>query len=159
MKQCPFHIVLVEPEIPPNTGNISRLCAGTASVLHLVEPLGFKITDSTLKRAGLDYWEHVSIHRHRDWDTFLDSEKPKSMWLFSTKAQHSLWDVKFQPGDYLVFGSETKGLPDSIRAAYADRLVRIPMPGEAVRSINLSNSAAIALYEALRQTSRSQSGS
>jgi len=150
----PFNIVLVEPEIPPNTGNIARLCAATGSLLHLVGRLGFSIDDKHLKRAGLDYWEHVTMHR---WDTLeeLRSSAPHGRFFYlSTKVARSYLAAVFQPGDFLVFGRETKGLPEELLAANPDDCITIPMPAGAVRSLNLSTSAGIVLYEALRQSGR-----
>jgi len=146
-----FHIVLVEPEIPGNTGNISRTCAATGTWLHLVRPLGFTINDKYLKRAGLDYWPHVKVEYH---DSFREVEERYANHRFffaTTKATKTYSDYRFQDGDFFVFGKETAGLPEEILQAHPDALMRIPMTG-AVRSLNLSNSAAIVLYEALRQT-------
>ncbi len=147
----PLQIVLVEPEIPPNTGNIARLCAATGSVLHLVEPLGFKITDRHLRRAGLDYWPSVDLRRHASWDAWLRDAAPERRWLFSTGGARSIYDVEFRPGDALVFGCESRGLSDAQLAAHGDRVVGIPIRTHAVRSLNLSGAVSIALYEALRQ--------
>ncbi len=147
-----FNIVLVEPEIPPNTGNIARLCAATGTVLHLVEPLGFSIDDRQLKRAGLDYWDSVEV---RLWPGFeqLRSTFPQGRFFFlSTKPAKSYLDAVFCPGDFLVFGKETKGLPEELLRTNPDTAITIPMPAGAVRSLNLSTSAGIVLYEALRQT-------
>jgi tRNA (cytidine/uridine-2'-O-)-methyltransferase len=150
----PFNIVLVEPEIPPNTGNIARLCAATGSILHLVGRLGFSIDDKHLKRAGLDYWQHVAVHR---WDTLGELQSSASQGRFfylSTKVARSYLAVAFQPGDFLVFGRETRGLPEELLNANPDTCITIPMPAGAVRSLNLSTSAGIVLYEALRQSGR-----
>jgi len=149
----PFQIVLVKPEIPPNTGNIARLCAATGTPLHLVGPMGFRLSDKSLRRAGLNYWEAVELHAHGDWDDFrkvvpLTAER---VHLFSTAGQRSLFDAKFQPGDVLIFGSESIGLPDPLLREFPDRVLGIPMCTGDVRSLNLSTSAGIALYEALRQ--------
>ncbi len=146
-----LHIVLVEPEIPPNTGNIARLCACTACHLHLIHPLGFEISDRTLRRAGLDYWQHVNIQEYKDWHTFQQRVPVQAtLYTFSTHAQTSLWQCRFRPGDVLVFGPETRGLSDDILQHGCG--VRIPMRDDApVRSLNLSNACAIAVYEALRQ--------
>jgi tRNA (cytidine/uridine-2'-O-)-methyltransferase len=146
-----FHIVLVEPEIPANTGNISRTCAATGTYLHLVHPLGFQTDDKTLKRAGLDYWHSVKLEYH---DSFADVQAKyvgNRFFFATTKASKRYSDIQFQDGDFLVFGKETKGLPDSILKEHPDTLMRMPM-SDAVRSLNLSNSAAIIVYEALRQT-------
>lgn len=150
----PFHIVLVEPQIPPNTGNIARLCGATGTVLHLIKPLGFSIDDRQLKRAGLDYWEAVDI---RVWDSLraLEAAFPAARWWYtSKKAVRSHVQVGFQPGDMLVFGKETEGLPESLLTAHPDCTVRIPIFSPIVRSLNLSTSAGIILYEALRQVGR-----
>ncbi|GAW91302.1 tRNA (uridine(34)/cytosine(34)/5-carboxymethylaminomethyluridine(34)-2'-O)-methyltransferase TrmL [Calderihabitans maritimus] len=145
-----MHIVLVEPEIPQNTGNIVRTCAATGSILHLVRPLGFSTEDRYLKRAGLDYWHLVEIHYH---DSFAEVRRkyPEATFYFATtKAARHYTAVRYQPGDFLVFGKETKGLPEDLLKANAEYCIRIPMINEA-RSLNLSNSVAIVLYEALRQ--------
>jgi tRNA (cytidine/uridine-2'-O-)-methyltransferase len=150
----PFNIVLVEPEIPPNTGNIARLCAATGSTLHLVGRLGFAIDDKHLKRAGLDYWEHVTVHR---WDTLEELQSSASQGRFfylSTKVARSYLAAVFQPGDFLVFGRETRGLPEELLNSNPDTCITIPMPAGVVRSLNLSTSAGIVLYEALRQSGR-----
>lgn len=147
-----FHIALIEPEIPPNTGNIARLCAATGTELHLVGTLGFSLDDRYLRRAGLDYWEHVRLNR---WNSLaeLQTALPDSRYYFlSTKANRSYLDVAYRPGDVLVFGRETKGLPEELLQANPDTAITIPMPAGAVRSLNLSTSAGIVLYEALRQT-------
>lgn len=152
MTQEPFHIVLIEPEIPPNTGNIARLCAGTGTVLHLVGKLGFSLDDRYLKRAGLDYWPHVQLQR---WDDFaaLQAAFPQGrFWLTSKKARKTHLQADFRPGDFLVFGKETQGLPEALIDAHADTTLRIPLFCDAVRSLNLSTAAGIVLYEALRQT-------
>lgn len=149
----PFHIVLVEPEIPPNTGNIARLCGATRTVLHLVGKLGFSTDDRTLKRAGLDYWHTVDI---RYWPSLeeLAAAFPSGRFIYtSKKAAKSYVDMEFYEGDFIVFGKETKGLQEDILAAHPDSCVRIPIFSE-VRSINLATSAGIILYEALRQTGR-----
>lgn len=147
----PLHVVLVEPEIPPNTGNIARLCAATGSVLHLIEPLGFKITDRHLRRAGLDYWPSVDLRRYTSWDLWLRDAAPERRWLFTTGGARSVFDVEFQPGDALVFGCESRGLSDAQLAADPGRGVGIPIRSDAVRSLNLSGAVSIALFEALRQ--------
>ena len=148
----PFHIVLVEPEIPPNTGNIGRLCAATDSHLHLVGQLGFSIDDKQVRRAGLDYWPHVKLHR---WDSLeqLQKEYPEARyWYMSKKAEHNYTQVEFAAGDFLVFGKETLGLPEELLDQVGEQALRIPIFTPAVRSLNLANSAAIILFEALRQT-------
>ena len=147
-----LHVVLVEPEIPPNTGNISRTCAATGCVLHLVKPLGFDIDDRTLKRAGLDYWPYVTIEVHESFDEFLEKYKGRRMWLSTTKGQQRYTDVKYQDEDMLLFGKETAGLPRPFIAVHQEQAIRIPMSeGTRLRSFNLSNSVAIVLFEALRQ--------
>ncbi len=146
-----MHIVFVEPEIPPNSGTTARLCAATNTTFHLVGPLGFSLEDRYLKRAGLDYWPYVDVHSYSDWDNFLQCRPPGRMLAFSARATESYTRVSYRPDDLLVFGSETHGLPESIRTGLADALYTIPMEGKHVRSLNLSNAAAIVLYEALRQ--------
>lgn len=145
-----FNIVLVEPEIPPNTGNIGRLCLATGSALHLIKPLGFSIDDRELKRAGLDYWKEVEV---RLWDSFealTTSLDPGARFFFlTTKTDHAFWDVAFRPGDFLVFGRETKGLPGPMLAAHPEELLTIPMCG--TRSLNLATAVGIVLFEAMRQ--------
>jgi tRNA (cytidine/uridine-2'-O-)-methyltransferase len=148
-----FNIVLVEPEIPPNTGNIGRLCLGTGSTLHLVKPLGFSLDDRELKRAGLDYWKEVDV---RLWDSFaeLQAQEPEQRFFFlTTKSDRAYYDVNFRPGDFLVFGRETKGLPESLLAARRDELLTIPMRG--TRSLNLATAVGIVLFEAVRQQAQS----
>ena len=150
-----FRIVLVEPQIPPNTGNIGRLCIATKSELHLVEPLGFDITEKAVRRAGLDYWKHINLTTHKNYLDFRSSVDPKAnLWFFTKFAEKSLYQARFSPGDYLVFGKETTGLPQEVHEKEPkDHLLRVPMPGsEIVRSLNLAGTAHIALYEALRQT-------
>ncbi|NIQ02668.1 MAG: tRNA (uridine(34)/cytosine(34)/5-carboxymethylaminomethyluridine(34)-2'-O)-methyltransferase TrmL [Nitrospinaceae bacterium] len=147
-----LHVVLVEPEIPSNTGSIGRLCLATQSTLHLVEPLGFEITDSRLKRAGLDYWHHLDVVVHPGLDAFFDSLPENApLALFSKKVEASYYDHEFQPGSYLIFGKETQGLPEKLMEQYTDRTFRIPIYDTRVRSINLANAVAVVLYEALRQ--------
>ncbi|MGZ3652569.1 MAG: tRNA (cytidine(34)-2'-O)-methyltransferase [Bdellovibrionota bacterium] len=148
-----FHVVLVEPQIPPNTGNIGRLCIATKSRFHLVKPLGFDITEKAVRRAGLDYWKHVDLMLHESYAAFRASLPADARLFFFTKfAEKTLFEAKFQPGDYLVFGKETTGLSPEIHAAEKN-LLRIPMPGsDTVRSLNLAGSVHIALYEGLRQT-------
>ena len=150
-----FAVVLVQPEIPPNTGSVIRLTANTATELHLVEPLGFRMDDRDLRRAGLDYHEYARVTVHRDFAACraaLDRDAPRRWFAFTTQASRSAYDVAYAPGDVLTFGCETAGLPASVLAAFpADALLRIPMrPG--VRSLNLSNAVAVAVYEAWRQS-------
>jgi len=148
----PFNIVLIEPEIPPNTGNIARLCAATGAVLHLVGKLGFSIDDRYLKRAGLDYWEFVTLRQWPDLATLKASVPEGRFFYLSTKVARSYLQAGFRPGDFIVFGKETKGLPEELLAANQETSITIPMPAGAVRSLNLSTSAGIVLYEALRQS-------
>lgn len=145
----PFHVVLVEPEIPPNTGNVARICAATRCPLHLVGTLGFRIDEHAVRRAGVDYWHLVDVRQHPDLETAERAIGTRS-WLFSAKATRSYLDVHFELGDALVFGKESAGLPEELIAARQDRVLGIPTLGE-VRSHNLANAVAIALYEALRQ--------
>ena len=145
-----LHVVLVEPEIPANTGNIARTCAATGSVLHLVKPLGFDISDKAVKRAGLDYWHLVDVRVYEDLDDFFAKNHPSCLRLFSTKAPRRYDEADYPDGTYLCFGKETRGLPEDLLAAHYDSCVRIPIRAEA-RSLNLSNSAAIGVFEALRQ--------
>lgn len=149
----PFHIVLVEPEIPPNTGNIARLCGATRSVLHLVGKLGFSTDDRTLKRAGLDYWSEVDIRYWKDLHELQQAYPDGRFFYTSKKAAKSYVEAEFREGDFIVFGKETAGLPDHLIAANPETSLRIPIFGK-VRSINLSTAAGIVLYEALRQTGR-----
>jgi tRNA (cytidine/uridine-2'-O-)-methyltransferase len=147
-----FHVALVEPEIPPNTGNIARLCAATDSPLHIVGVTGFKMDDRTLKRAGLDYWADVELYRHIDLQSLFDDLKRSRFLFFSTKVSRSYIDWHYSDGDCLVFGPETRGLPASLLKANSEHCLTIPMPNKNVRSLNLSTGVGIALYEALRQT-------
>ncbi len=148
-----FHIVLVEPEIPPNTGNIIRLAANTGSTLHLVEPLGFSMEDRLMRRAGLDYHEYAQVLRHANWATFLQQAQPDTsrMFALTTRGTRQVHDVAFAPGDWLVFGSETRGLAPELRETFAPpQCLRLPMvPGQ--RSLNLSNAVAVTVFEAWRQ--------
>ena len=148
-----FHIVLVQPEIPPNTGNIIRLCANTGAQLHLIKPLGFPLDDARMRRAGLDYHEFSSLKVYEDWAEFLNTAQPDAtrMFALTTKGSHVLSQTEFEAGDWFVFGSETRGLPDAVRESFPTaQRIRLPMlPNN--RSLNLSNSAAIIVYEAWRQ--------
>jgi len=150
----PFEVVLHRPEIPPNTGNIARLCACTGSRLRLVAPLGFSLDESRLKRAGLDYWDKVHVATHQNFEEVLALSPSRSLHLFAAQGGTPLWQTRFNPGDRLVFGSESVGLPDELLEAHADRLVTVPMV-EGPRSLNLASTVAIVLYEALRQASGS----
>jgi len=145
-----FNVVLIEPEIPPNTGNIGRLCLATGSTLHLVKPLGFSIGDRELRRAGLDYWKEVDV---RLWDSLEDLRQSENLaarfFFLTTKSDRAYYDVGFQSGDFLVFGRETKGLPEALLAANQEQLLTIPMQG--ARSLNLATAVAIVLFEAVRQ--------
>jgi len=148
-----FHIVLVHPEIPPNTGNIIRLAANTGCTLHLVEPLGFSMDDKHMRRAGLDYHEYAPVLRHADWATFLTDAQPAPdrMFALTTKGSGTAHDMAFQPGDWFVFGSETSGLPAEVRDTFAlNQRLRLPMR-EGQRSLNLSNAVAVIVFEAWRQ--------
>lgn len=147
-----MHIVLLEPEIPPNTGNVARLCAATGAELHLVEPFGFKLDDAQLKRAGMDYWQHVRWHRWKSWSHFAAGiPADAQIWYVESGGPRRYNDVHFGPSDYIVFGRETAGLPQSLIEADRSHWVRIPMFNPQARSLNLSNCVALVLYEALRQ--------
>ena len=147
-----MHIVLVEPEIPPNTGNVARLCAATKSTLHLVEPFGFRLDDTQLKRAGMDYWQHVEWHRWPNWAAF-EKEVPQDarLWFVESKGPRLYTEVSFAPEDYLILGRETAGLPKKLLHENPSRWLRIPMFNTKARSLNLSNCVALVLFEALRQ--------
>ncbi len=146
-----LHVVLVEPEIPPNTGNVGRLCLATGAVLHLIEPLGFSLDDRLLKRAGLDYWHLVDVRRWPSWQVFCDAAPADARLFFlTTKTERPYWDAAFKDGDYLVFGRETKGLPEELLAKNAQTCLTIPMQPQ-TRSLNLATSVGIVLYEAVRQ--------
>jgi tRNA (cytidine/uridine-2'-O-)-methyltransferase len=150
-----LHVVLYQPEIPQNTGNIGRMCALTGSRLHLIHPLGFKITDAQLRRAGMDYWYSLDVHHHDDWRAFRASAAGPAgrLWLFTTKARQSFWDARFADDDGLVFGNEGSGAPEWLHAELGESArVKIPQANEKLRSLNLSTAAGIACYEALRQT-------
>jgi len=146
-----FNVVLIEPEIPPNTGNIARLCLATQSRLHLVEPLGFSINDRQLRRAGMDYWHRVEVRHWKNLAEFETATRPPTRrFLLTTKAKRRYWDAKFRQGDFLVFGRETKGLPESLLSSDPENCLTIPMAPEA-RSLNLATSVAIVLFEGVRQ--------
>lgn len=149
----PFNIVLVEPEIPPNTGSIARLCGATNSVLHLVRPLGFSTDDKHLKRAGLDYWQYVDIRYWESFELFLQAQKELELFFFTTKVNKLYSSAQFTPGSFLIFGKETKGLPEQVLQLYHDRCYTLPMQNPNIRSLNLAMTAGIVLYEALRQSS------
>src|SRR4051812_38684543 len=147
-----MHIVLLEPEIPPNTGNVARLCAATKSTLHLIEPFGFQLDDRQLKRAGMDYWQHVTWHRWKNWADFSASIPHASkLWFIESDGPKNYAEVSFSADDYLVFGRETAGLPRALLDAHPQQWLRIPMFNPAARSLNLSNCVALVLFEALRQ--------
>lgn len=145
-----LHVALVEPQIPPNTGNVARLCAATGTPLHLVEPLGFSLDGAELKRAGLDYWDAVELWVHPGWRAFRDAIARERCLYFSARGTRSFWTAPFAPNSVLVFGSETDGLPERVREKHADRVYRIPMT-DGARSLNLATAVGIVLYEGLRQ--------
>ena len=147
-----MHVVLLEPEIPPNTGNVARLCAATKSTLHLIEPFGFKLDDTQLKRAGMDYWQHVQWHRWKNWADFAASVPATSrLWFIESNGPKKYSEVSFGANDYLIFGRETAGLPRALLDANQSQWLRIPMFNPSARSLNLSNCVALVLFEALRQ--------
>ena len=148
-----MHIVLYQPEIPQNTGNIGRTCVATGTSLHLIEPLGFRLNEKEIKRAGMDYWEKLDVNRYMNYAAFLEEYKKHpgaKLWMASTKAKHTYSDVEFGPDDFIMFGKESAGIPEEILVENEEHCIRIPMLPE-IRSLNLSNSVAIVLYEALRQ--------
>lgn len=149
--ETPIHIVLIHPEIPHNTGAIGRICVGLGCPLHLIRPLGFHLSEHYIKRAGLDYWDHLKLSLHDNWQGFLDEVRPNRVFFLSTQGTQSLYTCGFAPGDALAFGSESSGLPKDFYACYAESLFKIPMPGEHARSINLANAVSITAYEAYRQ--------
>lgn len=145
-----MNIVLHQPEIPANTGNIGRTCVATGTTLHLIEPLGFRLDEKSIKRAGMDYWEKLDVRRYVNYEDFLEKNPGAKVWMATTKAKHCYSDVEFGPDDYIMFGKESAGIPEEILVDNEDTCIRIPMLDE-IRSLNLSNSVAIVLYEALRQ--------
>ena len=145
-----MHIVLHQPEIPANTGNIGRTCVATGTSLHLIEPLGFRLDEKSIKRAGMDYWEHLDVNRYMNYQEFLEKHPGAKIWMATTKAKHSYTEVEFGPDDFIMFGKESAGIPEEILVENEENCIRIPMLPE-IRSLNLSNSVAIVLYEALRQ--------
>ena len=154
-----LHVVLFQPQIAPNTGNIGRMCALTRSRLHLIHPLGFVIDDRNLRRAGMDYWQSLDVHQHADWPTFRASAlAPRRLWLFTTKTERGFWDVRFADGDGLVFGNEGAGAPDWLHEELDDSRVTIPHANPGLRSLNLSAAAAVATYEAMRQVTHAHLG-
>ena len=144
-------VVLVNPEIPQNTGNIARTTAALNTTLHLIRPLGFEITDKRVKRAGLDYWSETDVRFHDSWKDFLEKEKPEKLWFFTTKTEENYSKVNYSPNDFLVFGSETKGLAKSFHEKYKDKRVKMPIDNKNIRSINLATAVAVALYCARAQ--------
>ena len=145
-----LNIVLFEPEIPANTGNIGRTCVATGTRLHLIEPLGFRLNEKSIKRAGMDYWEHLDVTRYINFEEFLEKNPGAKIYMATTKGQHVYSDVKYEPDCYIMFGKESAGIPEEILVEHPDNCIRIPMLSE-IRSLNLSNSVAVVLYEALRQ--------
>ena len=147
-----LHIILFQPEIPQNTGNIGRLCAYSGTVLHLIHPLGFTITDKHLRRSGMDYWKDLDVRHYDNWEAFESSPgKPERIWLFTTKAATSFWDAEFQDGDGLLFGNEGHGAPDWLHERAGERRLLIPPFAEGLRSLNLSTAVGIATYECIRK--------
>lgn len=149
-----LNVVLLHPEIPHNTGAIGRTCVCVGARLHLVKPLGFSLREKDLLRAGLDYWPHLDVKTHDGWDGFLQAEKPARIIFLSTRGARSIYEWRFEPGDYVVFGSESGGLPEGFYERYSNDLCSIPMPGTHARSLNLANAASIVVYEAYRQQSQ-----
>lgn len=147
-----FHIVLYHPEIPHNAGAAGRLAVATQSRLHLIEPLGFSLDEKHVRRTGLDYWQYVDLHVWKTWDDLVRSAEPEArFWYLSTKATQTYWDAPVNDGDYFVFGPESRGLPEALLAEHSSHALRIPMPGEHARSLNLSTSVAVVLYEGMRR--------
>lgn len=145
-----MHIILHQPEIPANTGNIGRTCVATGTSLHLIEPLGFRLNEKEIRRAGMDYWENLDVRRYVNFSEFLEKNPGAKIWMATTKAKKTYTDVEFAENDYIMFGKESAGIPEEILVDYEETCIRIPMLGQ-IRSLNLSNSVAIVLYEALRQ--------
>ena len=145
-----MNIILHQPEIPANTGNIGRTCVATGTSLHLIEPLGFRLNEKEIKRAGMDYWEHLDVHRYVNFEQFKQEHPNAKIWMATTKAKHTYTDVTFGPDDFIMFGKESAGIPEEILVENEETCIRIPMLPQ-IRSLNLSNSVAIVLYEALRQ--------
>ena len=150
-----INIVLLEPEIPANTGNIGRTCVATGSRLHLIEPLGFRLNEKALKRAGMDYWKDLDVTTYINYEDFLENNPGAKIYMATTKGQHVYSDVKFEPDCYIMFGKESAGIPEEILLKHPNEAIRIPMMGE-TRSLNLANSVSIVLYEALRQNGFAQ---
>ena len=145
-----LNIVLFEPEIPANTGNIGRTCVATGTRLHLIEPLGFRLNEKSIKRAGMDYWEHLDVTRYINFEEFLEKNPGAKIYMATTKGQHVYTEVNYEPDCYIMFGKESAGIPEEILVEHPDNCIRIPMLSE-IRALNLSNSVAVVLYEALRQ--------
>ena len=145
-----LNIVLFEPEIPANTGNIGRTCVATGTRLHLIEPLGFRLNEKSIKRAGMDYWEHLDVTRYINFEEFLEKNPGAKIYMATTKGQHVYTEVNYEPDCYIMFGKESAGIPEEILVKHPDTCIRIPMLSE-IRSLNLSNSVAVVIYEALRQ--------
>jgi tRNA (cytidine/uridine-2'-O-)-methyltransferase len=152
----PIHVALYEPEIPGNAGSVARLCGATGSPLHLIGRLGFSFAHPKAKRAVMDYWENVESRQHVSWEDFAEAVQGRRVWMLTTKAERTIWDADFAPGDVLLFGPESRGLPEALLASAPERCLRIPMV-QGARSLNLSTAVAIGLYEALRQT-RAETG-
>ena len=150
-----MHIILHQPEIPGNTGNIGRTCVATGTPLHLIEPLGFRLDEKAIKRAGMDYWQHLDVHRYMNFEEFREKNPDAKIWMATTKAKRTYTEVEYGPDDYIMFGKESAGIPEEILVEHEDTCIRIPMLSQ-IRSLNLSNSVAIVLYEALRQQNFSQ---
>ena len=146
-----MHIILHQPEIPQNTGNIGRTCVATGTSLHLIEPLGFRLDEKAVRRSGMDYWQHLDVSRYTNFEEFKEKNPNAKIWMATTKAKHVYTDVEFGPDDYIMFGKESAGIPEEILVDYEETCIRIPML-PTIRSLNLSNSVAVVLYEALRQT-------
>jgi tRNA (cytidine/uridine-2'-O-)-methyltransferase len=148
-----INIVLYEPEIPQNTGNIARMCVSNDLTLHLIKPLGFEISDKYLKRSALDYWEFLDLKVYENWQDFLDKNPEANYWLLTTKSKKSYWDIEFKENDFLVFGPETRGLPESLLNEQAERAITVPMKSKNARSLNLASTTQTVFYEAFRQLS------
>ena len=151
MNSNKYNIVLVNPEIPQNTGNIGRLCVSTNTRLHLIEPLGYSLDDKYLKRSGMDYWQHLDVSTYANWDEFVERNPEADLFFFSTKAEKIFWECPYTDNCFLVFGSEGSGLPSEFYDKYQEQMYKLPMDGKFHRSLNLANSAAIALFEGLRR--------
>ena len=151
MNETIFNVVLVAPEIPQNTGNIGRLCVSTNTRLHLIKPLGFSLDDKYIKRAGMDYWQHLDWHTYENWEQFLTENENAKLYFFTTKIDRVIWDCPYEKDAYLVFGNEGSGLPPEFYKTYKDDMYTIPMTGEFTRSLNLANSVSISLYEGSRR--------